>query len=217
MQRPQHKFRTHVETKTDASPPKLAKNQSKVVKFRLENAALNETALNQTQTPPSDVDMKNEDAIFFDLLSKEKLVDLFWSVVPREDLLLAVIVPVTIICSLCILTVVVACLLHMCNKNYRQTRKSSKSVVISTSTTIDSTNTGSAGSHTLDKQSKVSSSSSTASGSSVNPIYKQRAYLSKGVPVILYEEMSDKPIDDYDENHRDVMDSSANAGSGNAK
>lgn len=27
------------------------------------------------------------------------------------------------------------------------------------------------------------------------------------MPVILYEEMSDKPIDDYDENQRDIMDS----------
>ncbi len=35
---------------------------------------------------------------------------------------------------------------------------------------------------------------------------KERAYLSKGVPVILYEEMSDKPIDEYDENNRDIMD-----------
>jgi hypothetical protein len=38
-----------------------------------------------------------------------------------------------------------------------------------------------------------------------NAILKQRAYLSKGVPVILYEEMSHKPIDDYDENRRDIM------------
>ena len=37
--------------------------------------------------------------------------------------------------------------------------------------------------------------------SKANPIYKQRAYLSKGVPVILYEEMSDKPLEDYDENN----------------
>lgn len=36
--------------------------------------------------------------------------------------------------------------------------------------------------------------------------FKERAYLSKGVPVILYEEMSEKPIDDYDENNRDIMD-----------
>lgn len=37
-----------------------------------------------------------------------------------------------------------------------------------------------------------------------NPIYKQRAYLSKGVPVILYEEMSDKPLEDYDENNANI-------------
>lgn len=46
-----------------------------------------------------------------------------------------------------------------------------------------------------------SSSSHHHHHSKANPIYKQRAYLSKGVPVILYEEMSDKPLEDYDENN----------------
>lgn len=36
------------------------------------------------------------------------------------------------------------------------------------------------------------------------PIYKQKSYLTKGVPVILYDEMTDKPIEeeDYDHGHR---------------
>lgn len=48
--------------------------------------------------------------------------------------------------------------------------------------------------------------------SSSNPILKQRAYLSKGVPVILYEEMSDKPLEDYDENNTDSIGTGAGTG-----
>lgn len=40
----------------------------------------------------------------------------FWRHVPEEDFLLAVIVPITIVVSLFVLTIVVACLLHMFNK-----------------------------------------------------------------------------------------------------
>jgi hypothetical protein len=38
-----------------------------------------------------------------------------------------------------------------------------------------------------------------------NPLYKEKAYLSKGVPVILYEEMSDKPIEELDLNDSENM------------
>jgi hypothetical protein len=40
----------------------------------------------------------------------------FWKLVPEEDFLLAVIVPITIVVALFVLSIVVACLLHMFNK-----------------------------------------------------------------------------------------------------
>lgn len=43
----------------------------------------------------------------------------FWRHVPEEDFLLAVIVPITIVVSLFVLTIVVACVLHMFNKGNR--------------------------------------------------------------------------------------------------
>jgi hypothetical protein len=92
---------------------------SRIVKYRLDSSNIN-------TTEEINMNLNNNgsgsDETFFSFISKEKLIDLFWSVVPREDLLLAVIVPLTIICSMCILTVVVACLLHMFNKNYRQNK-----------------------------------------------------------------------------------------------
>ena len=92
---------------------------SRVVKYRLDSSNLNTTKeINMNITSNGSV----SDETFFSFISKEKLIDLFWSVVPREDLLLAVIVPLTIICSMCILTVVVACLLHMFNRNYRENK-----------------------------------------------------------------------------------------------
>lgn len=81
---------------------------------------------------------------------------------------------------------------------------------ISTSNTTESTNSGGAAALTtvLDPKDNrnvhhITSGHHSHSKSSSNPIYKQRAYLSKGVPVILYEEMSDKPLEDYDENNAD--------------
>ena len=92
-----------------------------------------------------------------------------------------------------VLTVVLVCLLHMCNKNYRGQMKAKK--LKSFSNTTESTNSQSI---SMDKSGFIC-------GPKSNIVFKERAYLSKGVPVILYEEMSDKPIDDYDENNRDII------------
>lgn len=72
------------------------------------------------------------------------------------------------------------------------------------SNTTESTNSGGGGICT-DKTNTSTYSKSHSIHSKSNPIYKQRAYLSKGVPVILYEEMSDKPLEDYDENNVDSI------------
>lgn len=117
-----------------------------------------------------------------------KMSELFWSVVPKEDILLAVIVPSIIIVSLIVFTIVTVCLLQMCNRDYEERKKSKKF------SSFNNTN-NMTGAHSIEKAAR-----------GVSSIYKERAYLSKGVPVILYEEMSDKPIDDYDENQRDIMD-----------
>jgi hypothetical protein len=118
----------------------------------------------------------------------------FWKVVPEEDFLLAVIVPVIIIVAMIILTVVVTCLLHMCNKEYRNLNKQMKK---------QHQNNRSQHQNLLDLPNTTATNNPVASPKtpshgtltkSNNPIYKQRAYLSKGVPVILYEEMSDKVI-----------------------
>ena len=114
----------------------------------------------------------------------------FWSIIPAEDLLLAVIVPITIIVSLIVFTIVTVCLLQMCNKDYKEKVKAKKLASLSNTTE-------------LTMSQSVSLEKSNAKTTS---IFKERAYLSKGVPVILYEEMGDKPIDDYDENNRDIMD-----------
>ena len=171
---------------------------SQLVKFK-SRISSNETIFNSTDAY---IAMTNEttnatedtDRFFFNLLSKKELKDLFWSVVPEEDLVLAVIVPLTIIVSMCTLTIVVACLLHMCNKNYRKKTKATK-LASNTNNTTETNAT--VHTNTIDKSTYGKS----------NPLYKQKAYLSKGVPVILYEEMSDKPIEDLDENNRDIFDS----------
>ena len=116
----------------------------------------------------------------------------FWKIVPEEDFLLAVILPITIIVSMIVLTVVVVCLLHMCNNDYKEL--SAKAKPLYSANTIASSNV------IYPKTPNQHGSMSKAN----NPIYKQRAYLSKGVPVILYEEMSDKPIEEYDENHPEL-------------
>jgi len=118
-----------------------------------------------------------------------------WSIVPEEDLLLAVIVPSIVVISMIVMTIVVICLLQMCSND------KSKKHLASLSNASDSTHLGM--SNTLEKSPNQFSHHTLKSSS----IYKEKAYLSKGVPVILYEEMSDKPIDDYDENNRDIMDS----------
>lgn len=116
---------------------------------------------------------------------REKAVKCFWSIVPEEDFLLAVVVPAIVIVSLIVFTIVSICILQMCNRDYRE----SKEQIGSLSNTTD-----------------LSMAPPTTLKKGVSTSLKERAYLSKGVPVILYEEMSDKPIDDYDENHREVMD-----------
>ncbi len=128
-------------------------------------------------------------AIIFGRNLLDAIKTVFWTLVPEDDFLLAVILPVVIIVAMIVLTIVVTCLLHMCNKEYKEL--SSASVSTATSTT-NSSPCGHGGHN--------SNNGNTLSKSSVNPIYKQRAYLSKGVPVILYEEMSDKPLEEYDEN-----------------
>ena len=120
-----------------------------------------------------------------------------WTIIPEEDLFLAVILPCTIIISMIIMTVVIICLLHMCSNEKSHTHLKSLS---NTSETSHLAN------NTLERPHHFTLKSSS--------IYKEKAYLSKGVPVILYEEMSDKPIDDYDENNRDIMDSPSNGNMG---
>jgi hypothetical protein len=115
------------------------------------------------------------------------------SVIPQDDIVLAVIVPLIIIISMIVFTIVIVCLIHMCNRNYKDELKA-KAI-------INSNSNRSTLKEIYPKRNTLGHSSKS------NPIYKQKAYLSKGVPVILYEEMSDKPIDDYDENNRDVLDS----------
>lgn len=127
----------------------------------------------------------------------------FWRLVPDENFLLAVVVPVIVVVSLFVLSIAVACLLHMLNKDYRQRIKTQQKKNISLSNTTEST--ASHATATMEKHPPPPSSSHTNTSKSSNPIYKQKAYLSKGVPVILYEEMSDKPLEDYDENNVDVI------------
>jgi len=141
-----------------------------VIKFRQDSPVTNTTISSLTTTTISTNLTNNETAsesssssssflnsIF---ISKEKLLDMFWSVVPREDLLLAVIVPLTIICSMCILTIVVACLLHMFNRNYKENKK--KLILLNTTTTSsNSCNSGS----TNTNNKVVASSSCTSSDS----------------------------------------------------
>ena len=47
----------------------------------------------------------------------------FWSVVPGEDMLVAVVVPAVIVVSLIIFSVVTICILQMCNKDYKEAKK----------------------------------------------------------------------------------------------
>ncbi len=121
---------------------------------------------------------------------KNALVAWFWRVVPEEDFLLAVVVPVIVITSLIIFTIVSVCILQMCNN--KECDESKQQIASMSNTTDLSLLPGAAATTTLKKKSEG--------------LVNERAYMSKGVPVILYEEMSDKPIDDYDENQRDVMD-----------
>ena len=120
----------------------------------------------------------------------------FWTVVPEEDFLLAVVVPLTIIVAMIILTIVVTCLLTMCNREYKAL-SSCKSSAAATNSNLTSmsggTNTPSVNTSPKPIGNKNHGSHSGSLSKAANPIYKQRAYLSKGVPVILYEEMSGKP------------------------
>jgi hypothetical protein len=124
--------------------------------------------------------------------SMNKTKKWFWKVVPEEDFLLAVIVPLVVIVAMIILTIVVTCMLQMCNKEYRGVRKSKKEKKLQNQQQqqlLGSPNTTTATTNSAASPKTPSHGTLTKSS---NPIYKQRAYLSKGVPVILYEEMSDK-------------------------
>ena len=183
-------------------------SESKIVKFKSETLS-NETTINSNQNTNVTITSVQSDSFLNKYFNKKKLTEIFWSIIPKEDLVLAVIVPITIIVSMLILTIVVSCLLHMCNKNYRQRLKAKK--LNNANTAINNTNLinniASPSKSTKNKITISSSPQSPFTSNKSNPLYKQRPYLSKGVPVILYEEMSDKPIDDYDENNRNVIDS----------
>lgn len=114
---------------------------------------------------------------FFDYLNEA-----FWSIVPEEDFLLAVIVPSIVVISLIVLSVVVVCMLQMCKKqSVSDTRH-----LISNSNTAES------------------SSCNTKTFERTNPLYKEKAYMSKGVPVILYEEMSDKRVCEFENDEENL-------------
>jgi hypothetical protein len=196
----------------------VVESDSKIVKFKSESLS-NETipTVNSNLTP-SNVTITSfriDTSFFSKYFNKKKLAEIFWSIIPEEDLVLAVIVPITIIVSMLILTIVVSCLLHMCNKNYRQRSKVKK--LNDSNLTMSNTNKiNNIASPSKSSKHKTIGSSSPKSpfiSNKSNPLYKQRPYLSKGVPVILYEEMSDKPIDDYDENNRNVIDSTGGSSS----
>jgi hypothetical protein len=76
----------------------------------------------------------------------------------HDDFLIAIIIPSTIIGSMLVLSVILACILNFSNKRNQRNAE-------------------------LRHQ---------------NPIYRQKSYLSKGVPVILYDEMTDKSIEEED-------------------
>lgn len=158
--------------------------ETKLINFKSSFLSLNQSNITLVVLEEENLDLpKRESKLKEIYLEVQKI---FWQIVPEEDFLLAVIVPCTIIISVFVLTIIVACLLHMCNKTYKESKR-----LVSASNTTESTNTA----MSSEKTATLGHSSSKS-----NPLYKQRAYLSKGVPVILYEEMSDRPIEDYDEN-----------------
>ena len=117
------------------------------------------------------------------------LNEVFWSIVPEEDFLLAVIVPSIVVISLIVLSVTLVCMLQMCK---RQSVSDTRHLMSNSNTT-------------------ESSSYNTKTFERTNPLYKEKAYMSKGVPVILYEEMSDKRVYEFGEN--DVENLSSTTGS----
>lgn len=100
-------------------------NAHKVVKLKTEKLP-SSSSINSTEDNVAERDLK---ATLIALFEKAKAF--FWRHVPEEDFLLAVVVPVTIVVSLFVLTVVVACLLHIFNKgefyvsNYYQVKSAS--------------------------------------------------------------------------------------------
>lgn len=110
---------------------------------------------------------------------------LIWSIIPEEDLLLAVIVPCVIIVSMTVMTIIVICLLQMYNNEKTDPRDFAS--VAHSSQNSNLTNL------TTDKHTYKPTT-----------LHKEKAFLSKGVPVILYEEMGEKPLDDYDDTHKDT-------------
>lgn len=128
----------------------------------------------------------------FELMTKfqsyfDYLKELFWSIVPEEDFLLAVIVPSIVIISVIVLSVVIVCMLQMFK---RQSVSDTKHLISKSNTT-------------------ESSSFNTKTFERTNPLYKEKAYMSKGVPVILYDEMGDKRADEYRDNDEENLSSVA--------
>lgn len=77
--------------------------------------------LKSEKSPPSGVSSNQTSSFYDDLVAtstrwSNAVRVWFWRHVPEEDFLLAVIVPITIVVSLFVLTIVVACVLHMFNK-----------------------------------------------------------------------------------------------------
>jgi hypothetical protein len=202
-------FETDADTETEPAPIAPKEPESIILNKSVEKDDRNETILIKFKSNPAGMsanETTSEDSIFSSsasFIARCKLFfndkinstkNWFWKVVPEEDFLLAVIVPVIIIVAMIILTIVVTCLLHMCNKEYKnlnkqKSKKHQSRNNLQQENLLDSPIT--TATHSV--ASPKTPSHGTLSKSN-NPIYKQRAYLSKGVPVILYEEMSDKVI-----------------------
>jgi hypothetical protein len=75
--------------------------KNKLIKLKSEKSGLNKTS---------------DEEIIREIGFVETIRAWFWRLVPEEDFLLAVIIPITIVVALFVLTIVAACLLHMFNK-----------------------------------------------------------------------------------------------------
>jgi hypothetical protein len=182
-------------------------DSNKIVNFKSESNS-NETLYGSNGNATSAATAWTSFLNFFNVNSFKKVL---WAIVPEEDFVLAVIVPLVTVISICVFAIVIVCLLQMFNKSNMKLKNSSGDMFLSRDTTesafaINMTSSNNSSTHNSNTKCNTHN---TNSHTKFDPIIKQRAYLSKGVPVILYEEMSDRPIDDYDENHREVVDHSS--------